>query len=81
MGNLSGDATADKYSPEGQELKVKTIGLQIGENLHEKISEDGLYSNEAELNYQSGNQGVNLLDLEEVMGLQELEKKKDKFKK
>jgi len=29
-------------------LKVKTIGLQIGENLHEKISEDGLYSNEAE---------------------------------
>jgi UDP-N-acetylglucosamine 4,6-dehydratase/UDP-glucose 4-epimerase len=47
MGNLL-NAMADKYLPEGQELKVKTIGLQIGENLHEKISEDGLYSNEAE---------------------------------
>jgi len=47
MGNLL-DAMAEKYLPEGQELKVKTIGLQIGENLHEKISEDGLYSNEAE---------------------------------
>ena len=39
---------AEKYLPEGKELNVKTIGLQIGENLHEKISEDGLYSNEAE---------------------------------
>ena len=47
MGNLL-NAMADKYLPEGQELKGKTIGLQIGENLHEKISEDGLYSNEAE---------------------------------
>ena len=47
MGNLL-EAMAEKYLPEGQELKVKTIGLQIGENLHEKISEDGLYSNEAE---------------------------------
>ena len=47
MGDLL-TAMADKYLPEGEELKVKTIGLQIGENLHEKISEDGLYSNEAE---------------------------------
>ena len=47
MGDLL-DAMAEKYLPEGQELKVKTIGLQVGENLHEKISEDGLYSNEAE---------------------------------
>jgi hypothetical protein len=39
---------AEKYLPEDKELNVKTIGLQIGENLHEKISEDGLYSNEAE---------------------------------
>ena len=27
---------------------VETIGLQQGENLHEKITEDGLYSNETE---------------------------------
>jgi len=47
MGDLL-TAMADKYLPEGEELKVKTIGLQVGENLHEKISEDGLYSNEAE---------------------------------
>jgi UDP-N-acetylglucosamine 4,6-dehydratase/UDP-glucose 4-epimerase len=47
MGDLL-DAMSEKYLPEGQELKVKTIGLQKGENLHEKISEDGLYSNEAE---------------------------------
>tara|TARA_B110000285_G_C15028515_1_gene565468 strand:- start:1065 stop:1256 length:192 start_codon:yes stop_codon:yes gene_type:complete len=47
MGDLL-NAMAKKYLPEGKELKVKTIGLQRGENLHEKISEDGLYSNEAE---------------------------------
>ena len=47
MGNLL-EAMADKYLPHNLELKVKTIGLQVGENLHEKISEDGLYSNEAE---------------------------------
>jgi len=47
MGDLL-DAMAEKYLPEGKELNVKTIGLQVGENLHEKISEDGLYSNEAE---------------------------------
>ena len=47
MGDLL-NAMAEKYLPEGEELKVKEIGLQRGENLHEKISEDGLYSNEAE---------------------------------
>ena len=47
MGDLL-DAMAEKYLLEGKELNVKTIGLQVGENLHEKISEDGLYSNEAE---------------------------------
>jgi len=47
MGDLL-NAMAEKYLPEGDELNVKTIGLQVGENLHEKISEDGLYSNEAE---------------------------------
>ena len=47
MGNLL-EAMADKYLPHNLELRVKTIGLQVGENLHEKISEDGLYSNEAE---------------------------------
>ena len=47
MGNLL-NAMAEKYLPEDKELNVKTIGLQVGENLHEKISEDGLYSNEAE---------------------------------
>ena len=41
MGNLL-EAMADKYLPHNLELRVKTIGLQVGENLH------GLYSNEAE---------------------------------
>ena len=41
-------AMAEKYLPEGQELKVKTIGLQQGENLHERILEEGPYSNEVE---------------------------------
>ena len=47
MGNLL-EAMADNYLPQNMELRVKTNGLQVGENLHEKISEDGLYSNEAE---------------------------------
>ena len=47
MGNIL-EAMAEKYLPHNLELRVKTIGLQVGENLHEKISEDGLYSNEAE---------------------------------
>lgn len=41
-------AMANKYLPEGKDLKVKTIGLQPGENLHEKILEEGPYSNEVE---------------------------------
>jgi len=41
-------AMASKYLPHGAELKVKEIGLQPGENLHEKIMEEGPYSNEVE---------------------------------
>lgn len=41
-------AMSEKYLPEGQELKVKEIGLQPGENLHEKILEQGPYSNEVD---------------------------------
>ena len=41
-------AMAEKYLPEGVELKVKEIGLQPGENLHEKILSDGLSSADAE---------------------------------
>ena len=41
-------AMAEKYLPEGKELKVKTIGLQQGENLHERILEEGPYSNEVD---------------------------------
>ena len=37
---------ASKYLPEGAELKVKSIGLQPGENLHERILEDGAASDE-----------------------------------
>ena len=41
-------AMSQKYLPEGAELKIKEIGLQPGENLHEKISEDGYSSADAE---------------------------------
>lgn len=41
-------AMAKKYLPEGAELKIKSIGLQPGENLHEKVMEQGPYSNEVE---------------------------------
>ena len=41
-------AMSQKYLPQGKELKVKEIGLQPGENLHEKILEQGPYSNEVE---------------------------------
>tara|TARA_Y100000593_G_scaffold91400_1_gene180059 strand:+ start:2473 stop:3339 length:867 start_codon:yes stop_codon:yes gene_type:complete len=41
-------AMSDKYLPSGYHLKIKEIGLQPGENLHEKILEDGKYSNEVE---------------------------------
>jgi UDP-N-acetylglucosamine 4,6-dehydratase/UDP-glucose 4-epimerase len=41
-------AMSEKYLLEGAELKIKEIGLQPGENLHEKILEAGKYSNEVE---------------------------------
>ena len=41
-------AMAEKYLPEGKELSVNQIGLQQGENLHEKILEEGPTSNEVE---------------------------------
>jgi len=41
-------AMAEKYLPSGEELRIKTIGLQPGENLHEKILEQGPASNEVE---------------------------------
>jgi FlaA1/EpsC-like NDP-sugar epimerase len=37
-----------KYLPEGKEKVVKVIGLQPGENLHERILEDGPSSNDVE---------------------------------
>ena len=39
---------AQKYLPEGSELKIKYIGLQPGENMHEIITEDGFSSEKAE---------------------------------
>ena len=47
IGNLL-EAMASKYLPEGAELKIKSIGLQPGENLHEKILEDGPASDEVQ---------------------------------
>jgi len=41
-------AMSEKYLPNGYSLDIKTIGLQPGENMHEKILEDGKYSNEVE---------------------------------
>ena len=41
-------AMAEKYLPSGEELKIKSIGLQPGENLHERILEEGPDSNEVE---------------------------------
>jgi UDP-N-acetylglucosamine 4,6-dehydratase/5-epimerase len=41
-------AMAEKYLPAGKSLKVRYIGLQPGENLHEKVMEAGPYSNECE---------------------------------
>jgi UDP-N-acetylglucosamine 4,6-dehydratase len=42
------EAMIRKYHPEGKTHKVKTIGLQPGENLHEMILEDGPNSSEVE---------------------------------
>lgn len=47
VGNLL-EAMIRKYHPEGKTHKVKTIGLQPGENLHEMILEDGPDSSEVE---------------------------------
>ena len=47
IGNLL-KAMASKYLPAGIDLDVKIIGLQKGENLHEKILENGKASNEVE---------------------------------
>ncbi len=41
-------AMANKYLPDGEELKIKQIGLQPGENFHERVIETGKYSNETE---------------------------------
>ena len=41
-------AMAQKYLPKNGVLKIKTIGIQNGENLHEKVLEEGPYSNECE---------------------------------
>ena len=40
------EAMSSKYLPDGAELKTKVIGLQAGENLHERILEDGPASDE-----------------------------------
>jgi FlaA1/EpsC-like NDP-sugar epimerase len=40
-------AMIQKYS-NGQHIPVKIIGLQPGENMHEKVLEQGPYSNEVE---------------------------------
>ena len=47
IGNLL-QAMANKYLPRGKELKVKEIGLQPNENLHEQIVDGGPMSNEME---------------------------------
>jgi len=52
------EAMIKKYAPQGVEIPVKIIGLQVGENFHEKIMEEGPYSNEVEL-----------FSVEEIMGL------------
>tara|TARA_B100000161_G_scaffold25476_1_gene15004 strand:- start:7221 stop:8081 length:861 start_codon:yes stop_codon:yes gene_type:complete len=41
-------AMSHKYLPKEFELKIKEIGLQPGENLHEKVLENGKRSDEAE---------------------------------
>ena len=41
-------AMAEKYLPDGEGVQIKTIGLQPGENFHEKILEAGPASNEVD---------------------------------
>ena len=40
-------AMIEKYG-NGKDVPVKVIGLQQGENLHEKVMDQGPYSNEVE---------------------------------
>jgi UDP-N-acetylglucosamine 4,6-dehydratase len=47
MGDLL-KAMAKKYLPDGSELRVKSIGLQPGENKHEIITSEGLDSSKSE---------------------------------
>jgi UDP-N-acetylglucosamine 4,6-dehydratase/UDP-glucose 4-epimerase len=47
LGNLL-EAMASKYLPEGKNLEIVQVGLSKGENFHEKILEDGEYSNEVD---------------------------------
>ena len=47
MGDLL-TAMAEKYLLPGAELKVKKIGMQPGENLHEKVLTDGISSEDAD---------------------------------
>ena len=41
------EAMIRKYG-NGQQISIKVIGLQPGENMHEKVLEEGPYSNEVE---------------------------------
>jgi UDP-N-acetylglucosamine 4,6-dehydratase/UDP-glucose 4-epimerase len=42
------EAMIQKYAPEGYKKEINIIGLQPGENFHEKILEDGKFSSEVE---------------------------------
>jgi FlaA1/EpsC-like NDP-sugar epimerase len=42
------EAMYQKYGQKNAEQKIKVIGLQPGENFHEKILEDGPFSSEVE---------------------------------
>jgi len=57
MGTLL-DAMIDKYGG-GKEIPVEVIGLQDGENLHEKMLEEGSFSNEV--------QSFSLEELKEIL--------------
>ncbi len=47
MGNLL-SAMITKYSPINSKININKIGLQKGENKHEKMNDDGPYSNEVQ---------------------------------
>lgn len=42
------DVMIEKYHPKDMPVKIKKIGIQRGENYHEKIEDNGKYSNEVE---------------------------------